>query len=167
MSLDFGGIGREYAVDAVAAMIRRAGGESVFVDFGQDVAAFGAPPDGTLAWRVGLEDPRRPGQCWGGVQVRDLAVSTSGDCWHRAALGGHHHGQILDVRAGRPVAHGARAVSVVASRSTLAGVLATAAYVLGPAEGLRLLDTLPGVAGCVLTDTLTLQTRSFHDYLAA
>ncbi len=49
MSLDFGGIGREYAADAVAAMIHRAGGMSVLVDFGQDVVALGPPPDGQPA----------------------------------------------------------------------------------------------------------------------
>jgi FAD:protein FMN transferase len=167
MSLDLGGLGKEYAVDSVAALAVGRGIQSVLVDFGQDVLALGLPPDGRPAWHIGLEDPRQPGRCWAGVAVQNMAVATSGDYLRRFELNGRTYGHIIDVRTGRPVANGHRAVSVLAPGCTLAGILSTAAFVLGPEEGLRLLDSMPGVAGCMVTDHQTIQNRRFHEYLAA
>ena len=57
MELDFGGFGKEYAVDRVAALAGDAAGAAVLVNFGGDLMATAAPRDG--AWRVAVE---RPGQ---------------------------------------------------------------------------------------------------------
>src|SRR5476651_2117228 len=44
MALDFGGFGKEYAVDLVAQMAQSYGITNVLVDFGHDLRATGAPP---------------------------------------------------------------------------------------------------------------------------
>ena len=68
MGLDFGGFGKEYAVDIVAQIAAHAGIPDVLVDFGHDIRVMGAPP-GRPAWHVGLEDPARPGTAWGMASV--------------------------------------------------------------------------------------------------
>jgi len=164
MSVDLGGVGKEFAVDQISQLARSFGVRSVLVDFGADLRVFGLPADGRPAWHIGLEDPRKPGSCWTGLAVRDAAVATSGDYLRRFELNGVSYGHILDVRTGRPVMNGVRAVSVLAPSCTQAGMLSTSIFVLGPEEGLRLLDSTIGVAGAIVTESGTFHSRTFHQY---
>ena len=79
MALDFGGWGKEYAVDRVAEIAREHGITQALVDFGHDLRALGAAP-GKPAWHIGLEDPARPGEaCWGSLAIINRGVASSGD----------------------------------------------------------------------------------------
>jgi len=164
MALDLGGIGKEYAVDQVAQLAVQSGATSVLVDFGHDVRAQGPPPEKKPAWHIGLEDPKQPGKCWTGLAVNNQSVATSGDYLRNFVRDGKRYGHILDVRTGRPVANGCLAVSVVAPTCTMAGMLSTTAFVLGPEEGLRLLDATFQAAGCIVTETSTFTSRRFHEF---
>ena len=164
MSLDLGGIGKEYAVDQISQLARQFGVSGALVDFGADLRVFGVPADGRPAWHIGLEDPKRPGACWTGLAVRDAAVATSGDYIRRFERDGVRYGHILDVRTGRPVANGVCAVSVMAPSCTQAGMLSTAIFVLGPVEGIRLLDSTIGVTGAIVTESGTVTSRTFFNY---
>ena len=75
------------------------------------------------------------------------------------------YGHILDVRTGQPVANGCLAVSVIAPTCTLAGLYATAAFVLGPEEGIKLLEATPNVAGCLSLENKRVHTRRFYEYV--
>lgn len=167
MALDLGGIGKEYAVDQIAHLALKHGISSVLVDFGADVHARGTPPDGRPAWHVGLEDPARPGKCWAGLAVKDAAVATSGDYLRHFEKDGRRYGHIIDVRTGQPVDNGCRAVSVIAPTCTLAGMLSTAAFVLGPEEGRRLISSQMGAEGCLLTTHGQFPTRRFYEYVVS
>lgn len=164
MSLDLGGMGKEYAVDQVSSLARVQGCTSALVDFGADLRVFGLPPDGRPAWHIGLDDPQRPGTPWTGLAVRDAAVATSGDYVRKIELSGVRLGHIVDPRTGRPVANGVRAVSVLAPSCTQAGMLSTSLFVLGPDEGMKLLDATNGVAGAVVLEHKTIVSRRFHEY---
>lgn len=167
MSLDLGGVGKEFAVDRVAQLAIEHGITSALVDFGQDIFTLGDPFDGRGAWHVGLEDPKQPGRCWAGVAVKNQAVATSGDYVRRFELNGQRYGHILDIRTGRPVANGCRAVSVIAPSCTLAGILSTAAFVLGPDQGIRMMEAMPEVNGAIISDHSTAHTRRFYEYVAS
>ncbi len=167
MSLDLGGIGKEYAVDCVARLAQQHGLTSALVDFGQDVFAFGPPPDGRPAWHIGLQDPKSPEKCWAGVAALNQAVATSGDYFRRYEINGVRYGHILDARTGRPVANGCRAVSVLAPTCTLAGIFSTAAFVLGPEDGLRMLDATPHAAGCITTEHGRVSSTRFAHYVVS
>ena len=164
MSIDLGGIGKEYAVDRVVQLAQEHGLSDVLVDFGQDVRAQGRPLDRPV-WHVGLEDPHQPGTCWTGVAAQDVAVATSGDYLRRFELNGRRFGHILDPRTGYPVNNGCRAVTVIAPTCTVAGVLSTTAFILGDTEGLQMIDHYFGAEGCILTDHSRYQTRRFNAYL--
>lgn len=167
MGLDLGGMGKEYAVDQISQMARQFGIPGALVDFGADVRVFGSPPDGRPGWHVGLEDPKKPGTCWRGLAVREGAVATSGDYLRGFELNGIRYSHILDPRTGRPVSNGVHAVSVVAPSCTQAGMLSTSALILGPLEGIRLLDATAGAAGAIVTETQTLCSRRFHEQVAS
>jgi len=164
MGIDLGGMGKEYAVDQALQRVQQTGATSGLVDFGHDVRVFGPAPEGKPAWHIGLEDPRRPGTCWTGLAVNNLAVASSGDYLRAFTHEGRRYGHILDVRTGRPVAHGALLASAVAPSCTLAGMLSTAAFVLGPQEGVRLIDATYGAAGSVVSESGTVASRRFGEF---
>jgi thiamine biosynthesis lipoprotein len=164
MSLDLGGIGKEYAVDMAMALAAQSGVENVLVDFGQDIRAQGKPP-GRPAWHVGLENPRNPGTCWASVAVTGHAVASSGDYLRHFVHQGRRYGHIIDPRTGYPTDNGCRAASVVAPTCTVAGILTTTACILGPQEGFHLINSYHGASGAIVTDNGNLITPRFHEHL--
>lgn len=128
MEIDFGGIGKEYAADRMAAICREHGIASGLVNLGGDVRAIGSQPDGA-PWRVGIRDPRAEDRAIAVLGVVDGAVATSGDYERYFDLDGRRYCHILDPRTGMPVAHW-RSVSVVAPLCVVAGSLATIAMLL-------------------------------------
>jgi thiamine biosynthesis lipoprotein len=164
MALDLGGIGKEYAVDMAVALAERHGVANVLVDFGQDIRVLGTPP-GRPAWHIGLEDPKNPGTCWGSVAVRGEAVASSGDYLRHFLHEGRRYGHILDPRTGYPVSNGCLSVSVVAPTCTIAGILTTTAFILGPKEGFQLIQSYHGAAGAVMTEQGSHITPKLYEYL--
>lgn len=164
MSIDLGGVGKEYAVDRVMQLGAQHGLNNVLVDFGQDLCMCGAPPS-KPAWHIGLEDPAKPGKCWVSLAVKDRAVATSGDYLRNFQINGRRYGHIIDPRTGYPVDNGCRAVSVIAPNCTIAGILSTSAFILGPTEGLNLIGSYMGADGCIITDNTRHETRKFHEYV--
>jgi thiamine biosynthesis lipoprotein len=163
MSIDLGGIGKEYAVDRVFTLVLQRGVQSVLVDFGADVRVRGEPPE-KGAWHIGLEDPKNPGQVWVGVAVTNHAVATSGDYLRHFLHQGRRYGHILDPRTGYPVNNGILSVSVIAPHCTVAGILSTSVFVLGPKEGMDLISLCPGAEGCITTENTRFQTKGFYVY---
>jgi thiamine biosynthesis lipoprotein len=164
MSLDLGGIGKEYAVDCVMNLAAQRGIANVMVDFGRDVRVRGHAPGKTFWW-IGLEDPHRSGQCWTGVAVTDHAVATSGDTQRFFEINGRRYSHIIDPRTGYPANNGCRAVSVIAPSCTIAGLFSTTVFILGEKAGLQLIETHPGAAGVVTNNITQFYTKKFHEYI--
>jgi thiamine biosynthesis lipoprotein len=167
MCLDLGGMGKEYAVDQVALLARQCGLTGALIDFGADIRVTGLPADGRPGWHLGLEDPDQPGRAWCGLAVREAAVATSGDYHRGFTAAGKRWGHILDPRTGRPVQNGCQAVHVLAPSCTLAGMLSTAALVLGTDEGLRLIESQPGAEGLLHGPQSKLSSRRFYEHVAS
>lgn len=163
MCLDLGGIGKEYAVDRVLTMCLNYGITNVLVDFGQDVRVHGNPAD-KPAWHIGLDDPKNPGHCWTGVAVNNHAVATSGDYLRHFTVDGRRFGHIIDPRTGWPVNNKVMAVSVIAPQCTYAGIISTSAFILGPREGIEMMQMSANVEGAMTTETGRAQTKGFHHY---
>ncbi|MFH0881281.1 MAG: FAD:protein FMN transferase [Lentisphaerota bacterium] len=164
MSLDLGGIGKEYAVDQVVNLATSFGIKNILVNFGRDLRVAGEPPE-RGAWRIGLEKPDDPGRCWGGVYLNEGAVCTSGDYARYVEVDGKRYGHIIDPRSGYPVRHDARSVSVITGTCTEAGLLATTAFVLGPEHGMNFLSGQYTAEGCMWTDNGLFETRRFSKYV--
>jgi thiamine biosynthesis lipoprotein len=165
MALDFGGFGKEYAVDVVAQLAVDHGLTSALVDFGHDLRALAAPP-GRPAWHIGLEDPTKPGAAAGSIAVVGKGVASSGDYLRGFTVAGKRYGHIDDPRSGRPVANGCTQATVVAGTCLQAGVLSTTAFVLGVPRGIEFIQACPGAEGLLLTDKTRAQTRGFFNYVA-
>ena len=165
MSLDLGGVGKEYAVDQAVLLALRHGVDGVLADFGADVRVAGSPPDGRPAWVIGLEDPGNPGTAWCQLALREGAVATSGDYLRKFQANGRRYGHIIDPRSGHPVDNPCRAVHVVAPSCTQAGMLSTAGFVLGGEDGRRLIEAAPGAEGALWLPQQRLTTRRFQEHV--
>lgn len=164
MGLDFGGFGKEYAVDFLARMARHHGIQDAMIDLGRDIFASGGNGSHPF-WHVGIEDGLKPGHCWGGLAVSDLAVSASGDYARHFIHQGTRYGHILDPRSGWPVANGMQAVTVIAPSCLEAGAYSTAVFVLGAQAGLHLASLARSVEVCVQDSHGIDGSRGFGKFL--
>ncbi len=128
MEIDFGGIGKEYAVDRAAVLIGARTRKSFLVNFGGDLYA-----SGSRTWAVGVDDPRRSGDS--ALLRLDIAtggIATSGDARRYVLYRGKRLGHILNPKTGWPVAGAPRSVTVAGRTCTEAGTLSTLAILQGP-----------------------------------
>jgi thiamine biosynthesis lipoprotein len=132
MELDFGGIGKEYAVDRAAMRIRALGDFAALVNFGGDLVATGMP-GGQHGWQVGIEAPdTADGVAKRIIRLRQGALATSGDARRFILKDGVRYHHILDPHSGWPIRGAARSITVAADTCTEAGMLATLAMLKGP-----------------------------------
>ena len=160
MGLDFGGFGKEFAVDRLARLAHSRGIKDALVDLGHDIYALGGNGVHPF-WHVGIEDARHPGTCRGGLALSDRAVSASGDYARCFIHNGIRYGHILDPRTGWPVNNGIRGVNVVAQSCMEAGVYSTAICVLGTRDGLDFASRGQHVEACIQAENGIHTTRNF------
>jgi len=130
MQIDFGGIGKEYAVDRAARLVADHGDLSCLVNFGGDLAVTRPRRDGA-SWKIGIEATSHAGQYTRVILLRQGGLATSGDSKRFVTHEGVRYGHILDARTGWPVAGCAHSVTVAADTCTEAGMLATLAMLQG------------------------------------
>jgi thiamine biosynthesis lipoprotein len=113
-----GGIGKGYAVDRMARVLRKRGFDTaLLMASSSSIYGMGAPPDEPRGWRVDIRDPRRPRlHSATGVFLRDMSLSTSGGYAQTFHAGGRVFSHIMDPRTGCP-AQGMLLVSVTAPRA--------------------------------------------------
>ncbi|HLX23672.1 MAG TPA: FAD:protein FMN transferase [Usitatibacter sp.] len=139
MQLDFGGFGKEYAVDRAALVLKDAGAVSAIVNLAGDLAVTGPQPGGE-PWRVGIRHPRRDGLI-ATLEIASGGIATSGDYERFIEVDGVRHCHILDPRTGRS-ARGFQSVTVLGPGCLVAGSATTVAMLKGEREGLAWLDAV-------------------------
>jgi thiamine biosynthesis lipoprotein len=137
MEIDFGGIGKEYAVDQALAAAMKLTREPVLVNFGGDLAVSGPCRDGR-PWRVGIESiaaansaADEPPHAARMIELTAGALATSGDTYRFVKQAGERRPHILDPRTGEPVRGAPRSVTVAAPTCTQAGLWCTLAMLEG------------------------------------
>ncbi len=132
MQLDLGGIGKEYAVDAVAlALAAKLAEGGIMVNFGGDLMAIRAKLDQS-PWTVGIENIVADESAVKVISLFRGAIATSGSTKRYAVdKRGRPLGHILNPKTGWPVAHGPASVTVIADTATQCGMLSTYAMLQG------------------------------------
>lgn len=148
MRLHLGGIGKGYAVERAAAILRDRGYRDFLIQSGGDLYVAGLSQG--RPWRLGIADPRDPAKTFGTLDLSDGTFSTSGDYERSFVRDGVRYHHLLDPRTGYP-ATGTRSVTIVTNRPVLADGLSTGVFILGPARGLALVERLPDVEAIIVT----------------
>lgn len=147
--ISLGGIAKGYAVDKAAAVLSAIGLTSFFIQAGGDLYAKGKKPDGS-DWQAGIRDPRGgPGQYFAKIPLSDHAFSTAGDYERSYVVNGKRYHHIIDPRSGQP-ATACRSVTIWAPNAFIADAIDDAVFILGPEKGLKLVESLDGVAAVVV-----------------
>ena len=146
--IDLGGIGKGYAVDMATRVLKGNGINSALINFAGNIYAYGAPP-GKDSWVIGLQHPRKSEGLLGSFEIRDKAVSTSGDYEKFFTIDGERYSHIIDPRTGNPV-KGIVSVTIVAGNAIRADALSTGVFVLGLEKGMELIEKLPDVEGIII-----------------
>jgi thiamine biosynthesis lipoprotein len=167
MRLDLGGIAKGYAVDRALAELTERGIKSAMVNASGDLAA-SSPPPGKPGWLVGIAplEPKARPSVFG--YLADQAIATSGDAFQFVEIDGQRYSHIVDPRTGYGLTQRS-SVSVLAADCTTADGLASAASVLGPKEGLQLVDSIPGAEALIVAveqdRVVTRQTPRFREWV--
>ncbi len=147
VTLDLASIAKGYAVDQIAALIKKEGIDNFLVEIGGEVFASGLRKDGKK-WRVGINRPQKDApvdQVYKVVSLRNKAFATSGDYRIYFEKDGKRFSHVLDPKNGHPKATPVVSVSILSDTCTFADGLATAVMVLGADKGLVLVNRLAGV----------------------
>ncbi|MCC7032548.1 MAG: FAD:protein FMN transferase [Acidobacteria bacterium] len=149
VQVHLGGIGKGYAIDRASALLHERGFQDFLIQAGGDLYAAGRRGD--RAWRVGLADPRgASGESFATIELENETFSTSGDYERFFERDGVRYHHLLDPDTGQP-ARLCRSVTVLAKSALQADWLSTGVFILGPDEGLALVERLPDVEAVVVT----------------
>ncbi len=148
MFLDLGGIAKGYAADEAMAVLKRRGINRALIAAGGDIIV-SRPPPGARGWVVGIarvepgDEP--PEDC---LLLSDAAVSTSGFREQNVEISGVRYSHIVDPRTGLGLTSDV-SVTVVARSGIVSDSIATAASVMGPERGLKLISSTKGAMGII------------------
>ncbi|MCS7166748.1 MAG: FAD:protein FMN transferase [Gemmatales bacterium] len=130
VALNFGSIGKGYALDRAAEILRQRGLSGLLQGGRSSVLGIGHPPDFPQGWCVAVRHPTNPLQTLATVPLRDQALGTSAATFRHLEWAGRKLGHILDPRTGWP-ASGLLSATALAPTAAEADALATAFFVLG------------------------------------
>jgi thiamine biosynthesis lipoprotein len=151
MEINLGSIGKGYALDRCAELLRSHGLVNALLHAGgSSVLAIGSQP-GTSGWPVGIRHPWDESRRLGVVHLRDRAIGTSAATFQHFEYNKRKLGHLLDPRTGRP-AEGIASASAVAGSAAEADALATAFFVLGLEKARLFCQTHSGVGAVLLPE---------------
>lgn len=133
MIINLGSIGKGYAIDRAADVIRAHWWPtSALVHGGRSSAyALGSPPGNFGGrWQIAVRNPFQPETPLAILKIRNKGLGTSGAAFQSFEAGGRVYGHIIDPRIGEPVV-GPASVTVVAPTAADADALSTAFYLIG------------------------------------
>ncbi len=147
MRIDLGGFAKGYAVDNGARILRSRGVRHGIVTAGGDSHIVGDRRG--RPWTIGIRDPRKPGEVVAVLPLEDSALSTSGDYerfFEKDGVRCHH---VIDPKTGRSP-NGVRSVTVIAADGLTTEGLTKCVFVMGVAQGLRLIEARAGADAVVV-----------------
>ncbi len=165
VTINLASIAKGYGVDMVAALISELGYRNFLVEIGGEVFASGRRGDGHQ-WKVGINRPDKDAAAtdvYKALVLENRAMATSGDYRNYVKIQGRDYSHIIDPRNGYPVSNGVVSASVIAPNCTLADGLATALMIMGPTEGVQLLNDLEKVEGLIVVRR---PDGTFEDYFS-
>jgi len=153
IEVNLGSIGKGYALDRAAAILRRDWGVPTGLLHGghSSVYAIGTEPGDSRGWSVGIRHPWQPDRRIAIVHLKDQGLATSAATFQHLEHNGRKLGHILDPRTGWP-AEGTSSATVLAPTAAEADALATAFYVRGVEAARDYCVAHPGIGAVVLPE---------------
>ena len=162
--ITLGGIAKGYAVDEALEVLKDMGIRYALVDAGGDISTLGSKPEGEL-WSIALVNPDDTSEYLVDFKIKDKAVATSGN-YERYFDPEKEAGHIMDPKTGFSV-NECISVTIIAESCTQADTLATGVFVMGPQDGLALVESLDDVECFIVdADRIIHQSSGLSKYLS-
>jgi thiamine biosynthesis lipoprotein len=146
MAVTLDAIAKGFIVDRAVARLMSAGAGRVLVAASGDMSAGGAEDD---PWHIGIQDPLDGQRTLGTLELRGQALASSGD-YMQYFTPDRRLNHIIDPRTGRSPELSS-GTTVRAGTAMDADAISTSVFVLGPVEGIALLDRLEDAEGMLVT----------------
>ena len=154
--LDLGAIGKGYAVERAAEVLREAGVSSALVHGGTSTVQALGPPPGEDSWKIAIETPSpvpgAPPNLLATVPLKEEAMSVSGVWENSFQVEGRTYGHIIDPRTGEP-AIGTVLAAVVLPLATETDALSTALLTVGAPGHDAIAKLRPGMRTLVVSES--------------
>jgi len=125
MEIDFGGVGKEYAVDVLARICQYQNIEHGLINLSGDIRVLGAHPNGE-PWRVGIQHPREKNTAIASIDLFQGALASSGDYERFFMHDSTRYCHVLNPLTGWPAQY-ISGVSIQTDECLVAGSLSTIA----------------------------------------
>jgi len=145
--IDLGGIAKGYAVDNGIAILDKCGIKGGLVSAGGDSRILG--DRGNRPWMMGIRHPRKKDAVVVVLPLSNTALSTSGDYERFFIEDGKRYHHIISPKTGKSVAT-TWSATVIGPDTTTTDALSTSLFVLGPAKGLQLVESLEGIDAVII-----------------
>ena len=148
IEITLGGIAKGYAVDEALEVLEDMGIKHALVNAGGDMSTIDSKPNGE-PWSIALVNPDNTTQSLATFNLRGKSVATSGNYerYFDPEKKAHH---IINPKTGYSATE-CISVTIIAENGTQADALATSVFVMGPEEGMNLVESLDGVE-CLIVD---------------
>lgn len=157
LALDLGAVAKGFAVDLAAKELQ--GFEGLLIEAGGDIYAGGLNSNHE-PWRIGIQHPLHGDSLIGSIPLSNAAICTSGGYERLSTLvNGEHHLLIPQTKLSQK---SVLSCSVVAPYAMLADAFSTAAFILGPQDGLKLLESNDLEGLWVLPSCELMTSNNFH-----
>lgn len=144
-AIDLGAIAKGYIADRLKEYLEKEGVRHANINLGGNVQTIGGKPDGS-AFNIGIQEPfSETGIPITSVKIKDQSIVTSGTYQRYFEKDGTIYHHILDPKTGYPCQNGLSSVTIITDSSLTADALSTTCFVLGPEEGLKLVNQLDNV----------------------
>ncbi len=151
MKLNFGGIGKGYAVDKAKELLISKGVLAGMINASGDITTWGTKATGEK-WLIGIENPGWRKNIFTWIPIVESSVSITVNYKRYVMINGKRYSHIINPKTGYPVT-GIDKVAVLTKTSELCDALATAVVILGKQDGLALIDQLGGTE-VIIADNL-------------
>ncbi len=150
MKIGFGSIGKGYAADKAKELLIQNGVQSGIINASGDIAAWGYQPNGE-EWLIAIKNPFNKNKIFSWLPIENKSIVTSGDYEKFIMIEGERFSHIINPKTGYPV-KGLTSVSIIAPTAEIGDALATAVFILGKNDGLKLINSLPEIE-CLIVDS--------------
>lgn len=133
MQIDFGGIGKEYAVDQVSSMLKnlcQPTHSSFLVNFGGDLSAVKLKAT-DATWIIGLESTIDENVAESLINISQGSVATSGNTKRFIEHNGKRYGHLLNPKTGYPIQGAPLSITTFSNSCVLAGSFSSLAMLQG------------------------------------
>lgn len=141
VKMDFGAIGKGFAVDKALKILKKNNIKSAFIDSVSNQYYLGTPPNNKY-WKVGIKDARNNQKIIKYLYLKDKTVSTSGDYEQFFIENGQRFTHIINPITGYPIKE-AIASTIISDNATDADALSTSVLLLNEKQSNDLIKLFP------------------------